>query len=398
MATFSGMLAMLPGVLRVSTEGNDSTGGAGRGAFRTVKAALAQATAGQLVWVLPGSYDETPPLTMPDGVSLRGMGLDAVAVRALNVSIASDLLIMGETCRVEDLSLRITTASNVQIRAVVLPGTTAATSKLRTVTVVADNSAAGTAATANVYAVQVATSTPTAPLTTQFWCRASTLTVTGAGSGVFRTLLNNSPGAAINLRDSGLRAVLVAGSSGSAIALETANSSAAIVARYCTIEGTSSDIAQTSGTLTVGNTNLVDSTANGLGFATAIQPSSTLWAINGAMPSTAGTYYLWFGTVIASALETVLSQIPQRRFTQRALVLNLSVRCATGPGGTRTDTWTVYRNGVATALTLALTGASTQAQTTAVSVSFAAGDTLALGVTLQASCATTNAVAQVDVY
>ena len=58
---------------------------------------------------------------------------------------------------------------------------------------------------------------------------------------------------------------------------------------------------------------------------------------------------------------------------------NLRVVLTTAPGGSDTNTLTVYKNGSATALAVAITGASTTGSDLADSVSFAAGDTIMVG-------------------
>ena len=61
-------------VLYVSTEGSDQNAGSEAAPFKTLSAALAQATSGMTVQLLPGFYSEgeLSPLVVPEGVTLRG--------------------------------------------------------------------------------------------------------------------------------------------------------------------------------------------------------------------------------------------------------------------------------------------------------------------------------------
>ena len=63
---------LLGNTLRVdSIYGNDSTGTLGGPPFKTINAALSAASSGNVVWIFPGTYNES--ITIPTGVSVIGL-------------------------------------------------------------------------------------------------------------------------------------------------------------------------------------------------------------------------------------------------------------------------------------------------------------------------------------
>lgn len=83
------------------------------------------------------------------------------------------------------------------------------------------------------------------------------------------------------------------------------------------------------------------------------------------------------------------------RITRAGVARNLSVIVTTGPGAARTDTWTVVKNGVDTALTVSLVGAAVSGVST-VPVSFVPGDTIALKQTVAVSSTSADSQVTVD--
>ena len=73
-------------VAKTGTNAANLSGGAARGRhsstpFLTVKYALAAAQAGDTVNIAAGEYEEEFPLTVPDGVAVRGAGLRATNIK-----------------------------------------------------------------------------------------------------------------------------------------------------------------------------------------------------------------------------------------------------------------------------------------------------------------------------
>jgi hypothetical protein len=87
--------------------GNDTTGDGRRvqSAFRTIKHALSQATSGDVVYVEAGTYTEQFPLTIPQGVSVRGAGLRAVLVQPTTATNTLDAFYMNGETAISDFTI-----------------------------------------------------------------------------------------------------------------------------------------------------------------------------------------------------------------------------------------------------------------------------------------------------
>ena len=98
----------------VATVGSDNTtlsnGGAGGKhpdtPFLTITKALGVATSGDTIIIAPGEYQETFPMTVPDGVTLRGTNLRSTSVKPTSVSNANDAFILSGDCHVSDLTIK----------------------------------------------------------------------------------------------------------------------------------------------------------------------------------------------------------------------------------------------------------------------------------------------------
>jgi hypothetical protein len=73
--------------------------------FGTIAYALSQATAGDVVRVSPGVYEEVFPLTIPQGVTLRGEGIRGVTVRPTVGTNTNDAVLLNGGATVEDLTI-----------------------------------------------------------------------------------------------------------------------------------------------------------------------------------------------------------------------------------------------------------------------------------------------------
>jgi hypothetical protein len=94
------LLSYDPNVHYVSdSNGSDTNNGHWLAApYKTIKHALNQAAPGDKVYIQPGTYTEEFPITIPQGVSVRGAGLRAVFVQPTTATnTASAFLLNGET-------------------------------------------------------------------------------------------------------------------------------------------------------------------------------------------------------------------------------------------------------------------------------------------------------------
>lgn len=83
----------------VSTTGNDaSVGTHSHAPYRSIKVALANAVAGDEVVIFPGTYTEIFPLTIPQGVSVRGTSIRSVIIKPTVATKSKDaFLVNGDT-------------------------------------------------------------------------------------------------------------------------------------------------------------------------------------------------------------------------------------------------------------------------------------------------------------
>lgn len=359
--------------------GNDATGARGGLPFLTPAAAIAAAIAGDVVFVLPGIYALAAGLVLPDGVSLTGLNHAACALQMAGVTADTVLLTLGEGCLVEDVSLVLQSAGHYSLTGVLFPGTTAATSSIEDVFLTVDNSGASDGGTSNVYGVH---STGNGSNEDRDAVKDGSITVRSAGVGSKRGVLVDTATAFFSCRNVVVDAYRTGSGSGTYVGLETNFAGCTLFFRIGTVDGFSSDILQTLGTLRLGNTSFLNHTAGGLGFSIDVNPPQMDWGDNGAVAS--GTSYLYRGTATASA-----SVVPKTRISQAACAVNLVVRAAVGPGASRTDTWTLQVDGVDTALTVSLVGAATSVTST-VSVTCPAGSDISVKMVCEVGSTTSN--------
>ena len=74
--------------------------------FASVKFALNQAQENDTVFVYPGEYEEEFPLTVPQGVTLKGMGLRSVSIKPTSATNSNDAFLLNGESTVEDLTVK----------------------------------------------------------------------------------------------------------------------------------------------------------------------------------------------------------------------------------------------------------------------------------------------------
>ena len=75
--------------------------------FKTITAALSIVSSGQTVFIRPGVYNESS-LIVPNGVAIRGANTQTVIIQNLLATTSTTHLRLGTSCRVEDVTLTIT--------------------------------------------------------------------------------------------------------------------------------------------------------------------------------------------------------------------------------------------------------------------------------------------------
>ncbi len=255
--------------------------------FKTIQAALTVASSGQTVFVRPGTYNEQ--IGVPNGVALRGSSVQTTIIQLLNVTTSKGLVTLDPNCRVEDLTMTISTATpGVNIVGVTFEGNATVTSKLRTCVVnVTNTSTSGSGVTLGVTADGTSPLTPT----TSSAIRSSTINVVSSSTGNARGIYLFTS-SRMSVRDTIISA---SGTGGSRVGVETAISpSATIEVKTSSIFGTTYDINRTTGNIVLSATDLISHTANGNSFSVLTEPPATNYVITGNINSFA-THYLPIG-------------------------------------------------------------------------------------------------------
>ena len=74
--------------------------------FTSVKHALSQASAGDMVYINAGEYEEVFPLTVPVGVTVRGAGIRAVTIKPTSDTRYNNAFLLNGECTVEELTIK----------------------------------------------------------------------------------------------------------------------------------------------------------------------------------------------------------------------------------------------------------------------------------------------------
>jgi hypothetical protein len=357
--------------------GNDATGQRNGAPFLTITAALAAAQAGDMAWIFPGTYAES--FTIPANVSVVGTSRTGVNI-SLSPGVATDLVTMGNSSSLSNVTLSLSSAALVQLRGIVFPGTTSATASVRNVTLTVNSTNAGAATSYGIHSNGTGTPNENTPNV-----ELSTIVVTSAGSGTTRGILLNTSANNFNVRESTIRVSTTGG--GSAIGAETNIGGSQLSLKTSSISGTTADISQTLGTIILEATDLLNSNANTLGFTARQVQSNIIWADLGALPALTNTMKV--GTATPNGNEQFIY------CPQSCIAKSLSVRNLTTPG--TTNTFTLRKNGVNTALAVSLANPATSAINNTTTVTFAAGDSISMQ-SSRGGAGATETVVMVELY
>ena len=73
--------------------------------FGTIKHALSQATAGDTIHIYPGIYQETLPMTIPAGVTIKGHSMRSVNITPTVATQSNDVFLVNAGVTIEDLTI-----------------------------------------------------------------------------------------------------------------------------------------------------------------------------------------------------------------------------------------------------------------------------------------------------
>lgn len=347
--------------------------------FLTLTAALTKATSGMCVFLMSGAYQG--PITIPTGVAIRGVSVQTVSINALNVTSATTLVTMGIQTRLEDVTLNLTSASDVNLIGVDFPSGTPQTAKLRTMVVNVTSTATGSCTSTGVRSA----GTSSTVLSSAQSIRAATINVVSAGTGAKRGILVSAANR-FSIRDTN---VFVSGSSPDNVGVETTHASAIAELKSSSISGLSTAVDQTlvhdinrvAGDIVLGFTDLTNNDANGNSFSTVTEPSQIGFGILGNLAADR-TYYLVPSIVPINELQVdtnptfTLAKTFQVPFNQPVIIFSILVRFTGTIGVGQSVSFRLHKNGSSTpSLTVTLNAGETTKIDGASSVVFATNDT-----------------------
>jgi len=398
--------------------GNDLTASMGGLPYQTVEAAITatSGTTGTTVWIMPGTYNLTAGLILPNGIALRGLNTQTCTIQMIGVITTTTLLTMGENCRVEDLSLKLTSDEDQMLVGINFPGTSSQTSKLRTSVLTVDNSTAAVGSINEMYGILCSGTGTFSESTFSFNCiKGSTINVKSNGGGAKIGILVSNTNQ-VSIRDTNIyvAAPTDPSSTGSYIGVQTVDplSLGSIQIRSSSIGApkqlipktfTSSDILQvTPSTITnptylalpgiqIGpGVDLVTKSAGGKSFTTYNYPTTLYYGLRGLIKDGAApgvTGYLWPGTQAASSsFPDITIPAAYYRVQQPLILSGINIHSNTPTSANGETTFFVFRSPGGTGITMLadFTAGFTATQTDFSyynsSQDFAAGDFIHVGV------------------
>lgn len=357
--------------------------------FKTLASALVSAGAISgsghvVVYLSAGTYNIVAGLVLGDNISIVGVDASSVIIN-YTTSATSTMITMGNSCRLEQLTLLMNTTSNVSMTGITFPNATTTTSKIRNVFL--DMSATG-AGTGSVIGVFVPATSGVDPYFTNI--RATTIRTTSIMTGTERGILVNATGAKLNCRDI---IIWSTGIGGNCIGAETNATGCTLYLSTSTIKGITADISQTQGNIHLSSTCLHSGNANGKNFTQCTNTGQLVFSDPGGIGTSTPRYYR-FGTYAIGTTEVKL------KFNSPTVVRNLRVVGITAGSVTRVYTWYVRKNGVNTILSTGITNGDLTSANTTNTVQFNTGDELSISVEIggTGTPALSDTTVTVDLY
>jgi hypothetical protein len=410
-------------ILRVdAVYGNDSTALPNGSSYKTINAAVAAATSGTTIWITPGTYSLSAGITLPAGVSLRGVSVQTTIVQMLAVTANTTLLTMGANTRVEDLTLKLTSASHYTLTGITFAGTTSQTAKVRTCVLTVDNSSSSSGGSSTVTGALFSGTGSLTPATFSFnSIKGCTINIYSNGGDNKRGILVSNTNQ-VSLRDTNIYVAqpTTTTSTGSYVGIQVndSNDTGSIQLRSTSVGTvtptggetyTASDILQTTpATMTdptylaqpgiqIGpGTELVTKTAGGKGFSVFMYPLTVYYALKGDIQNGTSGGYLWPGTMAISGTFPDTGSPPAYfRIQQPCLLSAITSALSIAPGTGNSLTLLVRRTPISTgtivdtSFTVTFGAADTTKNFYNASLSLTTGDRVHLQVTYTGSNANT---------
>lgn len=370
--------------------GSNATGARNGLPFLTIGAAITASLAGDVVWVLPGTYTES--IVTKAGVSVVGLDRDRCILDRTGVAVATDIVTVAASVRIKNFVILGSTAAAATLRGVVFSGGGAeSTSTVQNCRVSLAHTGAGTC-------VGVQCTGGGSPGSEHATLDDCSIFVSGTGAQIRRGLYVSAGSSSPTAKNCDIRVTRGGAAVGTYYGVESAGGAGSVITlRGGNVEGPTgaggADISQTSGTIVLNeSTNLATNNANALPFLTGSGTvESFSWHDPGALTGGVTRF-------MRPDADSTVGDVQQWRLPSARIARSMTVRAATAPGGGRTDTWTLFKNGVATPLVVSLSNAVTEATFEGVSVGFATTDKFSMRMVTNVATATTDPVVTVEFY
>jgi hypothetical protein len=322
------------------------------------------------IWVHPGVYDIENTITIPNNTCLRGQNVATTTIQLLGAKADETLIIMGENCLVEDLTLFLQCGLQANLKGVEFPdGTltalgTTASSKLRNCVLIVDNT--NVTDITNVYGVEANGTGTLSPDSFSFNCIENcTITVKSNGEGNKRGILVSGTNI-MSIRDTNIyvAAPIDPTLAGSYVGVETndttgpdlgsiqiRNSAISVVRPAIGDAYTASDILQTTppaiteptdrtapGIQIGPGVDLLTKSAGSYPFNLNSYTTSISYSLRGLLANMSSSGYLWPGTNEYPDTDTPL---PSYLIREPTILRALSCELRNGPPPEVTSTVTV---------------------------------------------------------
>lgn len=351
--------------------GEDEVGRRAGHPFQTVAAALAAALPGDVVDLAPGEH-VVGPLTLPQGVSLRGVDLQRSRLVMSDLVADTTGITLGLGGRLSNLALVMSSTQHVRMVGVHFAGgsTGGMGSFLDNVVVSVVNSGAGDAGTSEV--IGVLSDGNGQPSEFSASIKDGTVFVASCGQGRKRAVLVNGPNK-LPTRGPNFVCRRVGSGTGSYVGVETDHAAALFLVRGGYVEGASEDIQQTAGTIELGATRLFSGRTGGKSFRTTQQSAVfSFWDASAIRPNSSRSLRA-HGGVSEDAADELWTRVNQPVVLRD---FRFDARVAPGPGASATMTLRRRVAGVASDTTgvVTIAGSNTQGENLADAVTLSVGD------------------------
>lgn len=334
-----------------SVYGDDSTGQLNGPPFSTVNTAIstmfASNASNYTLFVMPGVYNLTSSITIPPYCAIRGANIQTTTLQMRDVQSNTTLITMSTQTRLEDLTINLTSACNVDLIGVHFPASTVQTAKIRTVVGNLSNTYAFSNTTSTIGIL--CTGATQTGMNLSFNCvQRLTMNVSTLGaSNAFTRGFYIAGDVQCSVRDVNMYAF-----GGNAVAAEVNSPGGNFLPRITTLYGSTADIKQTSGLIQIApGVDLVNKTASGLPFTLDQYPTTLYYGAIGTL-SDAGVSngYLWPGSVPVQEGSAKAAQYPNSNFAyyrvqQKALLLGgfLNIESWSNASGISTLTLNIWQ-------------------------------------------------------